>query len=86
MSTRKAPKPKLPYHDAQREFVERSRRETMAEIGNRSIPLGLGPQIVRPDFGPNCSTYFAAKFKRGEVGTYWLHQVLHFNRGQDQSL
>jgi hypothetical protein len=79
-------KTKLPYDAAQRAFVEQSRRETLADLGNRSIPLGLGPQILKPEIGPTASTYYAAKFKRGEIGNFWFHHVLHFKRGLDHRI
>jgi hypothetical protein len=61
-------------------MIEHCRRESVLD---RAIPLGISPQVAKPEIGLITSRYYALKHKRGEYGTYWLHQVLPF---RDRSL
>jgi hypothetical protein len=58
-------------------MIARFRRESVLD---RSIPLGVGPQYLKPDRGPITSRYYQNKHRRGEFGKYWLHQVFSFSR------
>jgi hypothetical protein len=61
-------------------MMEACRRESALD---RSIPLGISPQVAKPEIGPITSRYYQNKHRRGEFGKYWLHQVQPF---RDRSL
>jgi hypothetical protein len=56
-------------------------RETQAQLIQRLRDERHldGPLVVypapRPESGPSCDAYYRDKFRRGEVGRFWLHHV-----------
>jgi hypothetical protein len=65
-SQRIKPQPN-PLRETQAELIERLKAESDL-IG----PLGAYP-APRPESGPSCEAYYKEKFRRGLIGTYWLH-------------
>jgi hypothetical protein len=66
MPRRKPPQPDL-LCGTQAQMIKRMRAESYL-----TGPLAQYP-APRPEFGPTCEAYYKEKFRRGEVGTYWLH-------------
>jgi hypothetical protein len=67
MTKRKPQSPDL--RETQQQMVERLRVESYL-----TGPLAQYP-APRPESGPSAAEYFKEKFRRGEVGRFWLHHV-----------
>lgn len=71
--TSPAPSRNAERSTAQREIVEKERRESCLD---RSIRLGFPPEQYRTEFGPTIRQYYQAKFKRGVQPSFWLHHTV----------